>query len=233
MPALNERRISPLPDASEPVVDRHRRFTPSWFRFIRPLLEATRDQKTVLEAVSGTTDANTAAITTEATVRAAADTAIASQVSTLSTTVAGNTTSIQTLATSVDGIEASYAVTINQNGRVIGYQRLDGLVTGSVFSVLADKFVIYNPSNDGQSVQAFTVGSVNGTTTVGITGTAIIDGTIIARHIAAGVIDATKIKVDNLSAVSANAGTITAGVLQSSDGKVVFDLNAKTLVMTT
>jgi len=46
-------------------------------------------------------------------------------------------------------------------------------------------------------------------------GDLIVDGTIAAS----------KLIVNSLSSVSANLGTITAGILQSANGKVIFNLN--------
>ena len=57
-----------------------------------------------------------------------------------------------------------------------------------------------------------------------IDGNFIKTGTIFAYHIASGQITADKMNVSELSAITANVGTLTAGVLQSSDGKAKFDL---------
>lgn len=123
---------------------------------------------------------------------------------------------------SIEQLESSYTISINENGRVIGSIRLDGTGSTSTFGVLADKFVVVNPTNDGNTMTAFVVGNVNGTPTVGINGNLIVDDTILARHI----------DVSSLSAIAANVGTVTAGVLQSSNGKVVLDLNNGTFTIT-
>ncbi|UVK46814.1 hypothetical protein BPNPMPFG_002524 [Mesorhizobium sp. AR07] len=47
----------------------------------------------------------------------------------------------------------------------------------------------------------------------------------------AGVINAGMISVATLSAITGNVGTLTAGIVQSTDGKVVFDLNNSRLLM--
>jgi hypothetical protein len=123
---------------------------------------------------------------------------------------------------SIEQLENSYTISVNQNGRVIGSIKLDGSGGTSTFAVLADKFVVINPSNDANGITAFVVGNVNGTPTVGINGNLIVDDTILARHI----------DVSTLSAISANVGTVTAGVVQSSNGKVVLDLNTGTFTIT-
>ena len=88
---------------------------------------------------------NTAAIQTETTARADADSAIASQVTTLQSSVAGNTATLQTQATVIDGIKASYMVKTDVNGLVAGF----GLYNNgevSDFFVRADRFAVGNPA---------------------------------------------------------------------------------------
>jgi hypothetical protein len=80
-----------------------------------------------------------------------------------------------------------------------------------------------HPTADGTTITAFVVGLVGGIPTVGINGNLVVDDTILARHI----------DVSSLSAITADIGTITAGVLQSTDGLMVIDLNAKTISITT
>ena len=113
----------------------------------------------------------------------------------------------------IDGISGQWGVSVDINGKVIGLVKLDGSATGSTFTVLADKFIIRRPSTT-DDIQAFVVGLVNGTTTVGINGNLVVDDTILARHI----------NVSTLSAIVADVGTLTAGLIQSANGKVEFDL---------
>lgn len=249
--ARGQTSAQPLPNANTPVIDRYRRFTAPWFRFIKPLLDATNQNSTDITALSADLTTAQASISTEQTVRADADAALASQITTLEatlntdilaleasvatettarvagdgalssqittleTTVNGNTASIATTQSSVNGIAAQYGVAINVNGQVVGLIRLDGGVTGSTFTVLADKFIVSNPSNAAQTAQAFVVGTVGGSATVGINGALIVDGTIAARSIF----------VDSLSALTANLGTVTAGRIQSADGASFWDLS--------
>jgi hypothetical protein len=221
MTVANANTTQPLPPLSEPAVDRYRKWTPAWWRFIKPLLESTNRNSEQLVAVSADLTAAQAAITTEATVRAAADGALASDITTLETTVNGVSATVTQHSESIDGIEARWGVAVNINNRVTGQIRLDGLASGTTFSVLADKFIIVHPTVDATEIQAFITGLVNGVSTVGINGNLVVDGTILARHI----------DVTSLSAIVADVGTITAGVLQSSDGKMVIDLNNKSIRM--
>lgn len=257
---VNVRKAQPLPDLNDPVIDRRRRFTPTWYRWIKPLLNSTVDLKVNLEATDAQVTTNTAAITTEASVRASADTALATQITTLTatvngnasassaaltqeqtvrasadaalsssissltTTVNGNTNSITSLSQSVDGVRAQWGVAITQNGAVSGLVRLDGGTSQSTFTVVADRFVVVNPNTPSDALQLFTTGSLAGAPgKVGVNAFFILDGTILARHLA----------VQTLSAITANIGTVTAGKLQSADGKMVIDLDAKTIRITT
>lgn len=113
-----------------------------------------------------------------------------------------------------DGLGARWGVSINGNGQVIGLVRLDGDATGSTFSVVADKFVVAHPAAPGTTITAFVVGLVNGVSTVGINGNLVVDNTILARHI----------DVSSLSALTADLGTVTAGLIRDSADTVRFDL---------
>jgi hypothetical protein len=65
----------------------------------------------------------------------------------------------------------------------------------SEFAILANKFYIINPSSEGQDpVVPFVVGTVNGVSQAGINGNMIVDGSILARHIAAESIEASMYK---------------------------------------
>ena len=123
----------------------------------------------------------------------------------------------------IDEINGKWALDITENGRVRGAITLDASQAQSVFGVLADKFVVVHPSNDNTTINAFVVGLVNGVATVGINGNLIVDDTILARHIS----------VSSLSALTANIGTVTAGKMQSADGLMVIDLDAKTIRIST
>jgi len=91
---------------------------------------------------------NIAAITQESIARADGDTALAGQISSLSTTVSGNTATINQFASSINGLEARWGVTVDVNGRVGGFVLNNGQSTvDAIF--LADRFSVINPS-DGQ-----------------------------------------------------------------------------------
>ncbi len=188
-------------------------------------------QITTLTASLATT---AAAVVTEATARATGDSANAAAITTVQTQANGNTASITALQTSDDGIEAQWGVVISLNGQVTGLVRLDAGASGSNFVVVADKFVVALPGSPGTTITAFVAGLVNGVATVGINGDLLVDGTILARSIAANTITAAKIaagtitadrlSVSTLSAITANVGTLNAGLIQSASGNSYFNL---------
>jgi hypothetical protein len=152
----------------------------------------------------------------------------ASSITQLQTTVGNHTTVIQEHAESVDGLEAQYTVKIDANGKVIGF----GLASGdpneaeSEFAIRADRFYVVFPTGDGStSIIPFVVGMVDGVSTVGISGQLVVDGSVLARAIAAGAVTATKINVSQLAAISADMGAITAGTMNINNGTFVIDPN--------
>ena len=79
----------------------------------------------------------------------------------------------------------------------------------SNFTVLVDRFAVAQQTTDGVTKYPFVVGSVAGTPTVGIDGTLVVDGSILARAIF----------VDRLSAITARLGYVTAGQIDiTGDG---------------
>jgi hypothetical protein len=62
-----------------------------------------------------------------------------------------------------------------------------------------------------------------------INGNKIQEGSITSRELSPISIDASAINAEALSDISQNAGIITSGVLRSTDGKMIIDLNSKFL----
>jgi hypothetical protein len=80
--------------------------------------------------------------------------AIAKQVNTVSSTVDGNTSSIQTQASSINGLEAQYTVKIDNAGHISGYGLASTVVDGTPvaeFGVRADQFWIAPPATASNS----------------------------------------------------------------------------------
>lgn len=157
-----------------------------------------------------------AAISNEIVARTNGDSALASDISTLTTTVNGNTAQIVILAGSIDGIEGKFGVAVNLNGEVVGLLQLDGTPAGSNFTVLADNFYVGKTGETGGTpVPVFTISNVGGVPKLVFRGDMFADGSITAQAL----------DVAELSAIVANLGTITAGRMLSPLGKVDFNLD--------
>lgn len=79
----------------------------------------------------------------------------------------------------------------------------------SNFTVLVDRFAVAQQAAGGVTKYPFVVGSVAGASTVGIDGTLVVDGSILARSIS----------VDRLSAITSRLGYVNAGQVDiSGDG---------------
>ena len=182
--------------------------------------------------------------------------AVTERITTLQTSVNGNTAAVQTHARSINGLEAQYTVKVDVNGRVAGY----GLATTpkngtpeSKFIITADRFGVGAVGK--ADIFPFTVDTqknrvgVNGELVVN--GKAIIDnlnagtihgdkiaantlnanriraGSVTAREIASNAVTADKINVTSLSAISADMGAIRAGSLNLGNGRFTVDNNGR------
>jgi len=112
-----------------------------------------------------------ALITQEQIARASGDSAITSSVTSLTTTVNGNTASISNLFSTVDGIRAEATLNLDVNGNIVGYKFLNTGATSS-FKMRADQFILYGPNGTGGK-QVFSVDTVSGE--VQISGRLLID----------------------------------------------------------
>ena len=183
---------------------------------------ALAQQIDTVTASLGVTNAN---VTTLTQAVSDGDSALATQITNVESAVAGNTASVQVLTESVDGVQTRFAVNLNAQNEVIGFIRLDGGVTGSNFTVAADNFYVAKVgTTGGTAIPVFAIQIVDGVAKIAFRGDMYADGTIIARHIAARTITAAKLSVTNLSALSANLGTVTAGLIRNAADTLRFDL---------
>lgn len=147
--------------------------------------------------------------------------AVATRTSGLETTVSDPTTGLETRVAvtegygaridtvdgEIDNLSAEYFVRLDVNDNVSGF----GLVnsgTSSEFKILANKFAIVDPAAPtGALAVPFAVsGGVTSMQNVVISGGLMVDNSVTAD----------KILVTDLSAVSANLGTVTAGTLKTA-----------------
>jgi len=166
---------------------------------IEALLD-TEERRREIIAQATTIEGVRAEVASEAVARASADSALASQIGTVSTTLNGVSTTVTTLSQSVDGITGRWGVAIDTNGAVTGLVQLSGTSGESTFDIVVNKFRVQ--TTDGQTiVPVFQIGNVDGTPTIVLRGNMIADGDIEARHIS----------VSSLDAISGDFGQVTAG----------------------
>ncbi|MCK9299739.1 MAG: DUF1983 domain-containing protein, partial [Methanoculleus sp.] len=152
----------------------------------------TKDQlATDLLAEINTIAVNTTSIATESSTRSSADSALASSIETVQTSVNNNTASIETANTSIDGIKAEHTVKVqvrSSDGKVVlaGIGMMaDSESNQSEIIIMADKFQIVTPdTGEGTPKQPFVVGTVDGVSTIGIDGTLMVDGSVNTKAIA-------------------------------------------------
>lgn len=149
------------------------------------------------------------------------------RISTVSSQVGSNTTSIQTLTSTTNGLSGQYTVKIDNNGYVSGYglaSTANNATPSSDFAIRADRFYVASPSGPGVSPsQPFTVI----TTPTTINGVTIQPGAYInSAYIMNASIDSAKVR--DLQADKITAGRLKVAIgldgdLNVGTGKVVFD----------
>ena len=143
-----------------------------------------------------------AAVRTEATARANADSTIASNVTTLQTKVDGNTNSVQVLSQSVDGIKGKYAVKIDTNGYITGWELIGGATSGSMI-IHVDNLIIGRPGATNE--YPFVIGVVDGVQRISLSNAFIQDGSIKNAKIQ-------DLTVGRIKLASGAPGTLSWGV---------------------
>jgi hypothetical protein len=136
-----------------------------------------------------------AAITNEATVRAAADTANATNITNVNTKVDGNTASITTLQSSVNGLNAQWVLAVSSQGP--GYARVAGIKVAA------------NPAVSSIAFQADQIGFTNGADNV--FPLAVVGGKVIATNF-----QADDIKANTITAEKIVGGAVTATLVRQS-----------------
>lgn len=116
-------------------------------------------------------------------------------------------TSASTSASKITGLEAKWVLQVDANGKVAGMALASG-AGGTAITMLADKFLFYQPDGGGTGKQVFSIGAVNGVTALGFDGSAIFDGSIVARHVATGSLTADKIDTRGLTIKDASGNVI-------------------------
>ena len=186
--------------------------------------------------------------TTDATInefkqtQATKDSATATQISTLQTSVGNNTSSIQQQQQSIDGVYAQHTIKVQTGGIVsgIGLMSSNGV---SAFAVRADQFYIAPPTGADKGVLPFAV-QTTPTTINGVSVPAgtyldnafIKNGSIDVAKIADATITSAKIgqgeiktaNIDNAAITTAKIGTAQVDTLQIKGNAVTVPVSAFT-----
>ncbi|MGY4224322.1 hypothetical protein ACVMIH_001683 [Bradyrhizobium sp. USDA 4503] len=184
------------------------------------------DMKSIRSEMSARVGAAFAQIATVQTVAVDAQQAVADLETTVTAEFGDVNASIDEHSTAIATLDgyaaAAWSLKLTVNGYVTGIQLVNGGAGTSAIIFVADKFQVQLPGVNGGAPQpVWTIGTINGVASIGFTGNMYLDGTVTARMMNIGV----------LSAITANVGTLTAGIIQSSDGKMVINLTAGTLII--
>jgi hypothetical protein len=178
------------------------------------------DLKDVRSQLSSRSDAAFAEIARVETVSTSNDSAMASDIETLTTTVGDNSAAITVNATAIATLDsyaaAQYSVTLDVNHYATGFELINGGQGVSATIFTTDKFLVAAPGTaGGLPTPIFTVANVNGSAKVAIRGDMYVDGTIAGSAIISGSITATQIAANSITADRLVTGTIT-----SDSGKI-------------
>lgn len=157
------------------------------------------------------------AIQTEQVARAAADSALSSQITTVQTTVNGNTASIQQQATSINGLSAQYTIKTDVNGNIAGIGLASTSVNGQPISdvtILSDRFALVQPGVERRV--PFVVTSKNGVAQIGLDGAVVVNGSLTGDALAFNSITGDKAQVGTFSANIFSSGIAGNNLLENA-----------------
>ena len=161
-------------------------------------------------------NSNAAIVQQTLTALAAADQTLAQSITTVATTANGNSSQVSIIAASLDGLGSKFGVVVSQDGYVLGLAQLAAnAADGSTFTVISDSFKVALPGiAGGAPVPVFSIQNVNGTAKLAFRGDMYADGSITVN----------KLSVSQLSALTADLGTVTAGLIRNAANTLRFDL---------
>ncbi|QLY85040.1 hypothetical protein H0S62_10990 [Acinetobacter baumannii] len=180
---------------------------------------ANAAQKTANDALDKANTANTNLATVQQKVNAVSDaqSATAEKVDTIQTTVDGHTASIQEVSKSVDGVYAEQFMKFDVNGHVSGHGSMnDGTTSTFIFNYDAIQFGTPVGVDGIEPKPLMTLQN---------TPVTLPNGTVIPRGLyvdnaSFGYINANRIWAENLSAISADLGTIKVKTANIEDGAI-------------
>jgi hypothetical protein len=132
-------------------------------------------------------------------------------------TSGNNEIAIQEITEVTENLGVAWSVQVTVNNHVTGLIKLSGDEEETSFIVVADKFKVSHPLSPTTVVDIFTITGGD----VQISGNLLVAGSITAE----------KLDVVDLSSITANVGTLTAGLIESTDGKSFWDLDTGEFVI--
>lgn len=122
----------------------------------------------------------------------------------------------------LDGYAATrYSVTLDVNGYATGFTLINAGNGVSSTTFLTTNFQIAAVGPGGGAVPIFQTAFVNGVPKIALRADVYADGSITAG----------RLNVGQLSAITADIGTVTAGIIRSADSRFVINLGARTLII--
>ncbi|WP_168371558.1 hypothetical protein [Sphingomonas sp. Leaf257] len=106
----------------------------------------------------------------------------------------------------------------------------EGATVGAPSGTMVGNTEAQTVTNWAYTGQQDPAGRINRGETTTINGGRITTGSVTANQIAANTITADRLNVTSLSALSANIGDVTAGVVRNASGSAKFDLNAGRII---
>lgn len=187
---------------------------------------------TRLSALATSDSQNAADIITEQSARISAVSANASlitildaEVTTNAGDIASSSVSITANATAIVGndtdivdLYAHYGVSLNVNGYITGFIQNNDGETGS-FVILADKFAIVDPTGDPSETEFIpflVTGGVVSIQNLEVSGSLIVNGTIIGAALIPGTLGSTQIGANAITTTQLNANSVTAVKIQAN-----------------
>lgn len=153
--------------------------------------------------------------------RVTATDALASQIGTINTTLNGQSASISSVSSSINGVLLKHSILLNSNGHITGFIQNNNGSSGS-FTVVADNFSIIAP-NGGSPVTPFSVTAEG----VRINGNLVVSGSINSAQLADGA--ATR----HVSAYTPNAINLVNNTWVTVQSAAIISKGAPTLLIFT
>lgn len=200
--------------------------------------DADAAEATARQALAVRVSNTESSIQNEASTRASADDANATSINSLYARLnTGDFAAVKTQssanASAITGMQAQWGVQVQtmQDGNLAlaGITLMSGGQQQSTVAILADRLLVYKPNGAGAPQQMMILGTVNGVSALGLNGSLMVDGSIVGRALAARSVTADKANIDQLSALSADLGVVTAGFARNASGTNYINFNASGL----